>query len=100
MFREEKRFLPTPAENKRIPAFEAYHTFIFFRLLYQKAADVFLLHGMVGGYLSHINQLRLRRCPAQDAVVRQMIVDDDLRLLQTVHRLEGDEPTVPRPRPH
>ena len=96
---EQQPLLAAAAEDKRVAALEAHDRLAFFCLIDEQLVDVRLLHRVVARGLADVDELRIARRPAEDAVIREAVVDDDLGLLQAVHCLEADEAVVPRTRP-
>ena len=96
---EQQPLLAAAAEDKRVAALEAHDRLALFCLIDEQLVDVRLLHRVVARGLADVDELRIARRPAEDAVIREAVVDDNLGLLQAIHCLEADEAVVPRTRP-
>ena len=94
VFPQEQPLFAAPAEYKGVAAFEAHDAFAFFGLIHQQLVDVFLFHGMVARCLAHIDVFGIFRRPAQDAVIGQTVIDNDVCHLEAIHCLHADKPVI------
>ena len=93
-FPQQQCFLATAAEHKRIAAFEARDGFSFCRQFGQQLADIFLFHRVVARCLADVDFFRIFAAPAQDARIRQPVVDDDVGPGQAVPAFQGQQARI------
>ena len=63
------------------------------------ARDFFLRGFVRGSLLADVNSLGMRRRQIQQALVRQMIVEDGVGALQNLAAFDGDQSGIARPAP-
>ena len=96
---EQQTLFAAAAEDEGIAALEAHDCLALFRLVDEQLIDVRLLHRVVARRLADVDELGITRRPAEDAIIREAVVDNNLGALQAVDCLEADEAVVPRTSP-
>ncbi len=91
---QKERFLAAPAKYEGIAALQAHHGFPFQGFIADEAADVVLFHGVMAGSLAHIDEFGCPGSQAENALVRQPVVDDYIGKLEGVGGFQGGEPPV------
>ena len=96
---QRDRLFTTSAEHERISAFEPDYQFAFARFANEKLLDLSLIGAVLTGLLANINQFGAFRRMFQQFGAHQSIVKNNLRLLQTIFTLQGEQIRVARPGP-
>ena len=96
--KKHKRFLPAAPKDKGIAPFESDDRLAFIRLVRKQDIDILLPHRMLVGLLADIDPFCLRRHISENTLIRQMIIDNNIRLLQAVHRTDCQKARIPRTR--
>lgn len=65
------------------------------RLVGEEHIDVLLAHRVLAGLFSNVDELGIRRRIGKNALVGEMIIDDDLRAFHTLHRAHGQKARIP-----
>ena len=84
---------PAP-ENVRITALQAGHVLAFPDLGHDEIVDLVLGQGVVATLLADIDDLGVGTTQGQEALVRQVIVNDDLAFLQKTLPLDRDQARI------
>ena len=95
-FRQRLRLLPTAPEQKRIATFQPHHPLPRPRFLHQPLLDFLLPQSMRARFFPRVNDLRIRRCPAQNLRVAQVVINDHLRTLHDLLHPQRDQPEIAR----
>ena len=90
------RFLAAAPENIRVTALEPHHALAFLRFGHQQRVDLVLLQFVTRAALAGVNNLRLRRTPAQQRRIRQVVIDHHLRLPQTFRAAQRQQSRIAR----
>ena len=87
-------FLAASAENVGIAPFEPGHHLAFFGLVHQQSVDVGLRHGVVAGYLAHVDAFRVGPGVGHESVAGQIVVDHHVRLGKRPQAFAGDQTRI------
>ena len=96
--KEYERLLAAAPKDKWIAALETNNRLPLIRLVREEHVDVFLPHRMFAGLLSDIDALCLSGHIGENTLIRKMIVDDDIRILQAVHCANRQKARITRTR--
>ena len=100
LFLEQQALLAAAPKDEGIAALEPHDGLALLRLRREQRADVLLAHRVMGGCLADVDALRIRRRPAEDALIREAVVDDDLRPLEALDALERNQSIISGAGPH
>ena len=96
--KEYERLLAAAPKDKWIAALEANNRLPLIRFVRQQDIDILLPHRMLAGLLSDIDALCLSGHIGENALVREVVIDDDIRLLQAVHCANRQKARIARTR--
>src|SRR5262249_20775347 len=91
------RLFTSPAEHEGISALEPDYQLAFARFANDKLLDLCLIDAALAGLLADVNQFGARRGVFQQFGANQSIVKNNLRPLQTIFALQGEQIRIPRP---
>ena len=94
VFLKQHALFAAAPKDEGIAAFQAHDGLPFLRLQDDEPADILLLHRVMRGCLADVDALGVLRRKAEDAVIGEAVVDDDVRRAQAVHRFHRDETPV------
>ena len=97
-FKKYKCFLPTASENEWVAALEPNDNLALVRLVRQQDIDILLPHCMLVGLFSDIDALCIGGYIGENTLVREMVIDDDIRRLQAVHCTNRQKARIARTR--
>src|SRR5215831_3759877 len=91
------RLFTSPAEHEGISALEPDYQLAFARFANEKLLDLSLIDAALTGLLADVNQFGARRGVFQQFGANQSIVKNNLRPLQTIFALQGEQIRISRP---
>ena len=98
VFLKQESLLSAAAENKGIAALETRDALALKSQLHEQLADILLPHRVVARALADVDSFRLLRHKVENTAVREIIIDDDVRLEKALQRLESQKPRITRAR--
>ena len=97
-FKKHKCFLAPASKNKGITALEPNNNLALVRLVRQQDVDILLPHCMLAGLLSDIDTLCVGGYIGENTLIREVVIDDDIRRLQAVHCANRQKARIARTR--
>src|SRR5215813_8256972 len=94
------RLFTSPAEHEGISALEPDYQLAFARFANEKLLDLSLIDTVLTGLLADVNQFGACRSVFQQFGAHQSIVKNNLRPLQTIFALQGEQLRISRPCPN
>ncbi len=85
------QFFTTPAKDKRISAFQAHHAAAHAGMFEQELDDFVLRHAVLTTSLAHMNEFAVFTAITEQSFSRQIIVNHDVSLRQTVAATHCDQ---------
>src|SRR5690348_15244798 len=90
-FGERLGLFPTPAEDKRVAAFESHYRETAPRALDQHGADLILGNGVGGLLLADVDALRGERREVEKRFGGEMVVEDGVGLGENAAAFQGEQ---------
>ena len=97
-FKKHKCFLAPASKDKGITALEPNDNLALVRLVRQQDVDILLPHCMLAGLLSDIDTLCVGGYIGENTLIREVVIDDDIRRLQAVHCANRQKARIARTR--
>ena len=93
-FQQNESLFPTAAKDERISALQTNDRLSLLRLVCEQDIDLLLSHCMMAGLLADIDSLCCLRHIGENALICKMVIDNDIRPFQAMHRPHGQKARI------